>query len=161
MGTNGTQREAPVRNGSDWEGARKQRVLPPAASPRSLPAMGAPPAPPPLLESLLYQSPDERRAVETICAELGLSRSCERAVAELFVSNLRSSQRLDQLEAVQFSEGYSTAEHLIRLRAIVDQKSKLQRTSLLAFQVLISTRLPAITILAGQAQVNVAGRADR
>lgn len=177
MRTGGTIREATERPGTGREFCSLPSFLPrsPASplaagrpqeagdDPNLVPAPERPraPLPEPLLGPLGALGPDEKRAVETVCAEMGLTRSCERAIAEIFVANLRSVRRLDQLEQVQFSESYSTTEDLAKLKMIAVQKLRLQRGALEAFQLLVSTRLPQITILAGQAQVNVAGGVGR
>ena len=96
-----------------------------------------------------------------MCAELGLAKSVERALAELFVSSVRSFQRLDQLERIQFSEGYSTPEKLLRIKLITDQKIRLNQSAINAYQLLVSFRQPSVTILTGQTQVNLDGGASR
>jgi hypothetical protein len=79
----------------------------------------------------------------------------------MFVASVRSFQRLDQLEQIQFTEGYSAPEMLLRLKVITDQKIRLNQSAANAYQLLVSMRPPSITILTGQTQVNLNGSASR
>jgi hypothetical protein len=159
MGFKGAPEHATVLHRTSRESSRNGDVRLPFSTPEALRDMHASPRvelPRSLIPPLVFKGTEEVEAVEIVCRELGLTRSCERAVAEIYVSSIRAYQRLEQMEAVQFAEGYSELEDLARLKIVSEQRIRYQRAALEAYQALLSTRMPSIAILAGQVNVGAA-----
>ncbi len=96
--------------------------------------------------------------MDTLCVELGLTRTSEWTIAQMFVSSMRAYYQCEQLEAGHFADGYSSHQDLIRLNAVADLKAKHRRAAFDAYRMLTALKAPQIAIVANQAQINLSGR---